>query len=317
MRVLVTGGAGFIGSHLVARLLRRDVDIRVIDNLTTGSWENLERTGLPMSALHYCDIRHDAAAGVIREWRPEVVVHLAAQTSLPRAERSPRLDADINVRGTVNLLEAGVAAGVRQFVYAASCAIYGAVPSHSLPVREEVDGVDPGPYGRNKREALDQLERYRKAHDLSYTALVLGNVYGPRPANDDAGVIRQMTDAVLRGTRPVIHGDGTQTRDFVHVDDVVRAILRAFEPTDPRRINIGSGTGTRIVDVLKLVNLAAGRQIPPRCDPALGGGVPKMALDISTAAAVLGWRPTIGLARGVRTVVRAARQDLRPQLDVG
>ena len=317
MRALVTGGAGFIGSHVVAELVRREADVRVIDNFFTGTWENLERSGLPFSAVERCDIRSPRAADVIRRWRPDVLVHLAAQVNLPRAEDNPAEDKAINVDGTENLLTASVSAGVRQVVFAASCAIYGWVPEHGLPVREGAYGGGLGNYGRNKQAALDLLERFRDEHGLDYTALVLGNVYGPRPAHEGAGVVRHLAEAVLRGRPPVIHGDGNQTRDFVHVDDVVRAVLRAMTPTEVRKINIGSGVGTRILDVLRLVNLAAGRHVPPLHDRGTDTGVDRMALDITIAEKVLGWRPSVGLSHGVRTVVRAAGQDVRPQVDAG
>lgn len=320
LRVTVTGGAGFIGSRVVAALVRTGARVRVLDDLSTGRFANLRAamlSGLTRSEVSVCDIRTAAATREIRSWAPAVVVHLAAQTSLPAARLSPQADVDINVGGTVNVLEACRQAGTETVVYAASCAGYGLVPGHRLPVGEGEECRPTGPYGLSKLTALRYVEMYRDCYGLGCSALVLGNVYGPRAASPDAGVIARMSDSVLRGVPPVIFGDGRQTRDFVHVDDVVRAVLSACARRPVGTVNVASGVGSRIVDVLETVNRAARRRIPAVHHPGRPGDVRDMVLDIGRAAEVLDWRPEIGLARGVGDLVRRASHDQPLHLDAG
>jgi UDP-glucose 4-epimerase len=316
-RVMVTGGAGFIGGHLVTRLLGAGAHINVIDDLSTGHAENLRdalHVGLTEADVHVCDIRTRAASELIKRWRPHVLVHLAAQTSVPAAAQSPLRDADVNIRGTVNILDACVEAGVGHVVYAASSAVYGQVTGDLLPVREGMTIAPVGPYGLSKATALHYLNWYRSSRELPYTALILGNVYGPRRAGDDAGVVAQMAGAIRLGRRPVIFGDGRQTRDFVFVHDVVDAAVLACATSGIGTVNIASGVETSVAEVLRLIGDAGCLSIHPQYEPAPPGDVRRMVLDIGRAGRALGWRPATAIADGVAAVLRAQWRSLHAEV---
>jgi UDP-glucose 4-epimerase len=308
-RIVVTGGAGFIGSHVVAHLLAAGATVKVVDDLSTGTIENLRLDfdgGLEEADIRICDIRSSVAAASIRRWRPDVVVHLAAQASLPAAIRAPVVDADVNIRGTLNVLGACADAGVGLVVYAASSAIYGDAGGYRLPVTETAPITPTSPYGLSKATALKYVDWYSRHHRLPYTALVFGNVYGPR---QEGGVVSKMAHALASGGRPVIAGDGRQTRDFVFVGDVAAAVTIACAARGAGLVNVGSGTETSIAEVARLVSRWAGLSRAPRHVGAVAGEVRRMALDISRAASVLGWRPVTALSEGVRATVQAAEQS--------
>jgi UDP-glucose 4-epimerase len=264
-RVVVTGGAGFIGSHVVDRLLARGASVAVIDDLSTGRLDNLAtafRHGLAETDVHLCDIRSADCAVSIRRCRPDLVVHLAAQVSVSAANRSPLIDCDVNIRGTVNVLDAAVKAGARQLVYAASCAIYGRVAPDQLPVTEQAPVAPVSPYGLSKAAALHYLGWFSHQRALPFTALALGNVYGPRQSGRECGVIAHMIADIARGAAPVVSGDGAQTRDFVHVRDVAAAVEAACTCDAGGLVNIASGAATTINDVLRLVSTSSHDGLP-------------------------------------------------------
>jgi UDP-glucose 4-epimerase len=309
-RVLVTGGAGFIGSHVVARLMLMGIHVKVLDDFSTGRVENLADAaygGLSQSDVLRGDIRTAEAVDIIHEWQPEVVVHLAGQGSLQAARESPLFDADVNIFGTINVLDACAQAGVRLFVHAASSAIYGNLPSGALPIREDRPLAATSPYGISKAVALCYLDWYRRERGMMYTALALGNVYGPRPAGGSSSVVAVITEALLNGHSPTIHGDGEQTRDFVHIVDVADAVARACHYPGAGLVNIGTGIETSVNDLYGLVRsvlaVEADAHYAPHPNP---DEVRRMALDSSKALTQLGWRPTIGLAEGVQLTVREA-----------
>jgi UDP-glucose 4-epimerase len=311
-RVLVTGGAGFIGSHVVARLMLMGIHVKVLDDFSTGRVENLADAaygGLSQSDVLRGDIRTAEAVDVIHEWKPEVVVHLAGQGSLQAARESPLFDADVNTFGTINVLDACARSGVRLFVHAASSAIYGNVSSDALPIREDRPLAATSPYGISKAVGICYLDWYRREHGMSYTALAFGNVYGPRPTGGGTSVVALMTEALLNGQPPTIYGDGQQTRDYVHIVDVADAVARACHYPGAGLVNIATGRETTVNDLFELVCSVVGADCDPHYAPhPHPQEVRRMALDSSKALAQLGWRPTIGLTEGVQLTVREARR---------
>ncbi len=224
MRALVTGGAGFIGSHLVDRLVDQSHEVLVVDDLSTGHADNLAparaRGGVK---LHQLDIRDESLTKVAERFLPDVVFHLAAQAAVPVSVKQPRFDAEVNVVGTINVLEAARRSGTKRVVFASSGgAIYGSAAP--LPVREDLPKAPDSPYGISKKIVEDYFRYYRASHDIDYVLLALANVYGPRQdAQGEAGVVALFASAMLQGRPPTIFGDGEQTRDFVYVEDVADA----------------------------------------------------------------------------------------------
>ncbi|MEU8329197.1 NAD-dependent epimerase/dehydratase family protein [Micromonospora sp. NPDC048839] len=311
-RVLVTGGAGFIGSHVVARLMLMGSQVRVLDNFSTGRLENLADAaygGLTEADVVTGDIRTPEGVDIIHQWQPDVVVHLAAQPNVPAGRRSPLYDADVNVFGTVNVLDACARSGVRLVVNAASSAIFGSVPAHDLPVREDHPIAPISPYGISKAAGVHYLDWYGRQHGMSYTSMVFGNVYGPRQEGGDCGVVSLMADALLGGRQVVIYDDGTQSRDFIHVSDVAEAVAVACLHNGVGLVNISSGRQTSINEVYDTVREASGVGNAARYEPLpWPGEVRNMALDTRKARELLGWYPKVNFTEGVRMTVRDARR---------
>lgn len=311
-RILVTGGAGFIGSHVTARLMLMGSEVRVLDNFSTGRIENLADAafgGLTEADVLSGDVRTPDGVEIIHDWRPDVVVHLAAQPSLPAAARSPLYDADVNVFGTVNVLDACVRSGVRLVVNAASSAIYGRVDACELPLSEDRPIAPVSPYGISKATGVQYLDWYSRQHGLAHTSMVFGNVYGPRQGGSACGVVAVMADGLLDGLQVAINGDGTQTRDFIHVSDVAEAVAIACHHDGVGMVNIASGRQTSINEVYRAVREAVGAAQDPRYEPLpWPGEVRNMALDTRKARDLLGWQASIGFIEGVRMTVRDARR---------
>jgi UDP-glucose 4-epimerase len=297
MRVLVTGGAGFIGSTLVDRLVRDGHEVTVLDDLSSGRNRN------PEARLHVMDVRDPAVGPVIEGLRPEVVCHLAAQISVRKSVADPALDARLNVEGTVNVLEGARRANARKVVYASSVAVYGR--PRVIPVPGDAATDPRSPYAASKLSGEIYLSAYSGLHGLEYTTLVLSNVYGPRQSPEgEAGVVSIFTDALLSGRRTVVYGDGSQTRDYVFVDDVVDGFARACGPEgNGRRFNLGTGVQTTDRQLHTLVAAAAGVPDEPDFEPPRLGDLPAMAVDPAPAFEGLGWRPTYDLAAGLKATV--------------
>lgn len=290
-RVLVTGGSGFIGSRVVEGLCRAGAQVVSVD---------LRRSEqrFPMSCrVEQCDIRSARLAEVVVGFAPQVVVHLAAQVDVPGSVRAPAEDADVNVRGTITVAQAAATAGTELLVFAGSCAIYGAVTD--LPVGEDHALAPITPYGLSKAAALGYVEWFARSGGLPATSLILGNVYGPAHPAHRGGVISRFFADATEGRASVLHDHGRTTRDFVHVDDVTDAVLRACAAPAAGRINIGSGIETSIARVRLLISEATGQVIPPVRGEAQIGDIERMCLRIDRAATVLGWSPRIGLAEGI------------------
>jgi UDP-glucose 4-epimerase len=308
MRALVTGGAGFIGSNLVDRLLADGHEVLVVDDLSSGDRANLaEAERSERCTLHVLDVRDRALAALAERWRPEVVCHLAAQISVRNSVADPVHDARLNVEGTINVLEAARLSGARKVVFASSVATYGRPAVIPVP---QGAATDPrSPYAASKLSAETYLATYRALHGLQFTTLVLSNVYGPRQSPDgEAGVVSIFTDALLDKAPTVVYGDGTQTRDYVFVGDVVDGFARACGPAgDGGRFNLGTGVQTTDRDLHTLVAAAVGVPDEPGGAPTRLGDLPAMAVDPAPAAAALGWRPVTDLATGIRVTVEWAR----------
>ncbi|MEV7968864.1 NAD-dependent epimerase/dehydratase family protein [Sphaerisporangium sp. NPDC088356] len=308
MRILVTGGAGFIGSTLVDRLLADGHEVAVVDDLSSGERGNLAAAeGNPRFQLHEMDVREPVLNGLMTEWRPEVVCHLAAQISVRVSVADPVFDARLNVGGTVNVLEAARTSGARKVVYASSVAVYGRPAV--IPVPGDAVADARSPYAASKLSGEIYLSMYRALHGLEYTTLVLSNVYGPRQSPlGEAGVVSIFTDALLRGTPTVVYGDGSQSRDYIFVEDVVDGFVRACGARgDGRRFNLGTGVRTTDRELHTLVAAAAGAPDEPRSEPTRLGDLPAMAVDPSPALEGLGWRPRTELSDGLKATVEWAR----------
>lgn len=319
MRVLVTGGAGFIGSNLVDRLLVEGHEVDVIDDLSSGRLANLSdaRAGADHElSFHQIDICDPAVVDLIERRRPEVICHLAAQIDVRVSVSDPVLDARVNILGTLNMLEGARRAGTAKVVFASSGGtIYGAVDGSDLPVTESHPQVPLSPYGVSKKAAVDYLHAYRELHDLEFTALALANVYGPRQdPHGEAGVVAIFAGRLLEGGTCTIFGDGTQTRDYVYVDDVVDALARATTRGSGLTCNIGTGIETSVNDLYATMAANAGVDAGPEYAAARTGELERSALDASRAKIHLGWEPFTDLSAGTAEVLEwfAARMDPQP-----
>lgn len=306
MLALVTGAAGFIGSHLVDRLLADGHEVIGVDDLSSGG--NV-RPGLE---LWETDVGDPALVERAARRRPEVIFHLAAQVSVRASVADPRADARANVLGTVNVFEAARAAGARKVVFTSSCAVYG-VPD-GLPVPPDAELRPASPYAASKVSGEVYAGMYRALHGIDYTTLTLANVYGPRQTPEgEAGVISIFTDALLAGRPTRVFGDGTQTRDYVYVLDVVDAFARAAgEAAGGLRLNVGTGVQTTDRELHTLVAEAAGAPDAPEFAPPRLGDLPAMAVDPGPTREALGWEPKVGLPEGLAETVAWARQRMAP-----
>lgn len=306
MRVLVTGGAGFIGSHVVDALVAQGHSVVVLDNLSTGNKDNI-RTHLANPDFRFIkgDIRDEktverSLSGV------EAVVHEAAIVSMQRSIAAPRLTRKVNVDGTLSLLEASLRAGVKRFVYASSCAVYG--DQARLPISEDAPLNPLSPYAESKVKAEELCMGYFRSHGLRTVCLRYFNVYGPRQAMGQyAGVMVKFFERLRHGRPPIIYGDGEQTRDFVHVRDVVDATLRALTSRRaPGEIfNVGTGRATSINELCKIFLREMGKpELKPIYRPAKIGDIRRSQADVSKAKKLLGYRPRVRLELGIKELIR-------------
>jgi UDP-glucose 4-epimerase len=303
---LVTGGAGFIGSHLVDALLERGHRVTILDDLSTGRWENLAGALNRGARFHPGGVTDAAAvARVFAAAQPDTVFHLAAQIDVRHAVADPARDATVNLIGTVTMLEAARRHGVRRFVLASTGgAIYG--DALQVPTPETATPRPGSPYAASKAAAESYLELYRQLHGLSTFTLRLANVYGPRQAGGEAGVIAIFCAAATLGDAVTIYGDGAQTRDFVYVGDVVEAFLTASERDDAGCCNIATGRETSVLELARALELRV------RFASARAGEVQRSCLDPSAAAQRLGWRAGTPLTAGLeRTLTSMAPAEHR------
>jgi UDP-glucose 4-epimerase len=304
---LVTGGAGFIGSHLCDRLLAEGHRVIAVDDLSTGRIANLsEARGYGKEFTFFnMDLRADGLRPLFERHRPEVVMHLGAQASVAVSMENPVLDASVNAMGSLNVLECARRAGVRKVVYAASGGtLYG--DPRKLPVKETaLGGARPvSPYGISKKVVIEYLAFYERYYALEWTALALANVYGPRQdPHGEAGVIAIFASKMLEGQTPTIFGDGNQTRDYVFVDDVVHAFALAAERGSGRVVNVGTAMETPVNGLYRMLSDLTGFAAEPMFGPPRAGDLRRSVLDISQADEVLGWRPWTHLEDGLGETV--------------
>jgi UDP-glucose 4-epimerase len=309
MRCLVTGGAGFIGSNLVDALLARGDEVTVVDDLSTGRMSNLE-PGLANGAeLVELDIRDgEALSRLAGEKRPEAIFHLAAQIDVRKSLADPCFDAGINVGGTANVLEAARASGARRVVsISTGGAIYGEGEGQQLPLPEDAPIAPLSAYGQSKFAAEGYVSLYERLYGLSGVSLRLGNVYGPRQDPlGEAGVIAIFCGLLKEGGRPKVFGDGTQTRDYIYVGDVVSAALAAGDSEATGPINVGTGVETNVLELIEaLKRLSGNESFEPEFAPARTGEVQAISIDAGRAERELGWRAEMGLDEGLRVTLES------------
>ncbi len=299
MRALVTGGAGFIGSHLVDRLLADGDSVSVIDDLSTGSSNNVP----PQAHLHRVDIGDwNALRDVVTAFRPDVLFHAAAQTDVGRSIREPDYDARVNVLGGLNVLRAAAAAGARRVVYASSAAVYG--PPERLPVPETHPTRPISDYGSSKLALEHYLNAYQARGLIEYAALRFANVYGPRQRSDgEGGVVAIFTDRMLAGKPVTVFGDGNKTRDYIYVGDVVDATIRAASGPTGVVANLGWGREVSDLELFREVAAATRYSREPTFAPDRPGDIAHSCLDPALARRTWDWKPTVALRDGVRRVV--------------
>ena len=301
MRAIVTGGAGFIGSHLVEALLARGDEVHVVDNFSTGSRGNL----VPAATLHELDIRDEAVEQLATRLQAEVVFHLAAQADVGTSVERPAFDADVNVVGTVRVLEAARATGARVVFTSSGGAIYGEC---AQPAREDKAPETLSPYAASKLAGEAYLATWNRLHGAAHVACRLANVYGPRQLPTlEGGVIAIFLERLRKGQETVIYGDGTQTRDFVYVGDVVRAMVTAAATSGGGTFNVGTGVATSVGELHRLCAEVAGVHREPRFDPARPGDLRHSVIDPSQAADELGWSAEKTLAEGLADTWMAMR----------
>jgi len=299
VKVLVTGGAGFIGSHVTDVFLDAGHEVWALDDLSSGRRENLH----PEVRLVVADIRSPDAARMVEAERFDVLCHLAAQMDVRRSVTDPRFDADVNVAGFLNLLEAARKSGVRKVVFSSTGgAIYGEQDVYPAPETHPTRPVSP--YGVSKASGELYLGYYRAQYGLRSTALRYANVYGPRQnPHGEAGVVAVFSERLLRGDGCTVNGTGEQTRDFVFGPDVARANLLAATGDVEGPVNVGTGIETDVNRLYALLARAAGVERPAQHAPAKPGEQLRSSVDPSRAAKVLGWRPTVVLEEGLRRTV--------------
>ena len=304
MKALVTGGAGFIGSHLTDRLVDEGSEVLVVDDLSKGEIARLADARSRGSVkLHQLDVRSKDLIDVVTKYAPDMIFHLAAQASVSASVADPAHDADINVLGTLQVLEAARASGCGRVVFTSTGgAVYGS--NVKLPAKETYTKHPDSPYGISKKIVEDYFRLYRSLYDIDYAIIGPANVYGPRQDPfGEAGVVAIFSRAMLDGVRPTIFGDGAQTRDYVYVADVVDALYRAGSIGGGMFLNVGTGVETSVSRLFELIAGAAGFGEGPIHEAARPGDVMRSVLDVSAAEAALEWRPFTSLERGVAQTV--------------
>jgi len=306
-KVLVTGGAGFIASHVADRYVSEGYEVVIVDDLSSGKAENLN----PKARFYKMDIRDKGISAVFEKERPDIVNHHAAQMDVRRSVSDPVFDADVNILGMLNLLQNSANHGVKKFVFASSGgAVYG--EQDTFPASETHQTNPLSPYGISKLAGEKYLFYFKEVHGLDYTALRYANVYGPRQnPHREAGVITIFTTKLLKGEQPVINGDGKQTRDYVYVKDVVEANWQATVRNYCGPVNIGTGSETDVNELFSELVTLTGTKAQEIHAPAKAGEQKRSVVDNRKAGEVLGWRPTVSLEEGLRETVLFFKGDIR------
>jgi UDP-glucose 4-epimerase len=305
-KALVTGGAGFIGSHLADRLIGGGYDVLVADDLSNGLEENVN----PAARFERIDISEEAFEGLIESWKPGLIFHLAAQANVRRSAEDPLYDTRVNVLGTLRVLEGSRRAGVKKVVFASTGgAVYG--EPEKIPCDESTPRQPLCLYGANKLVSEHYLEVYRISYGLGSTILRLANIYGPRQnPKGEAGVVAIFSQQMLRGEKPTIFGDGSKTRDYVFVSEVVDAFVSAAGAMDGKVYNIGLGKEITDQQVFDAVATACGSSGKPIYGEVRPGEVIHISLDASLIRRELGWNPRVSFEEGVALTVPFYRKKL-------
>ena len=300
VRALVTGGAGFIGSNLVDTLVDQGDEVTIVDDLSTGKRENIERALAKGARLVELDIRDaQAVSDTVESTRPDAIFHLAAQIDVRKSVADPALDARINVEGTVNVLKAALAHDIGRVVNSSTGgAIYG--EGKILPAPEDHPVAPEAPYGQSKFCAEGYCELFKRLHGLSTVSLRYGNVYGPRQDPlGEAGVVAIFCGKLLEGGKATVFGDGLQTRDYLYVDDVVTANIAAAASHADGAFNIGTGIETNVLEIIQALSAHGENGFDAEHAPERPGEVRHIALDYSRAAGELGWEAQVSLPEGL------------------
>ncbi len=305
MRVLVTGGAGFIGSHIVDAHIERGDTVSIVDNLCGGSPANVN----PEARLYDVDLNDaHALAKAFADAKPEVVSHHAAQVSVRNSMSDPTHDAQVNIIGSLNVLQACVQQGVERLIFASTCAVYG--KPERLPM-DETHALRPeSVYGASKLSVETFIRLYADAYGLKHKIFRYGNVFGPRqnPAGE-AGVVAIFTGQMCRGEQPAIFGDGSKTRDYIYISDIVAANIAALNTAgDNQTYNLARGVGVSDFEIFDAVRAAVGAAMQPKYAPVRPGEAQAVSLDASKARQTLHWQPVVDLPDGIRQVVDHYRQ---------
>ena len=298
MKVLVTGGAGFIGSHLMRYLKEQSDEPVALDNLSIGRRENLE----PDMELIEMDVRDDGLAGVVATGQYDAIVHFAGQTLVSNSLEEPDFDAESNIIGLIRVLEAARQSGVRRVVFASTAAVYGDVPERDLPIKEAHALAPMSFYGLSKATAERYLELYHACFGLDYVALRFANVYGERQGDGgEGGVISIFARSVAEGKEITIFGDGEQTRDFIYAGDVASGVAAALTTAQANVVyNLSTQTQTSLRELVDVLSDVAGHRVIPKYGPERPGDIYKSSLSNARARRGLGWKPTVSLEEGLR-----------------
>lgn len=307
MKILVTGGAGFIASHVADAYIDAGHEVTIIDDLSSGRMENVN----PQAKFVRMNIQDDGVAGLFATGNFDLVNHHAAQMDVRKSVADPKFDARINVLGTLNLLENCIRHHVGKFIFSSTGgAVYG--EQNTFPADEEHPTWPICPYGITKLCCEKYLFYYKEIHGLEHVIFRYANVYGPRQnPHGEAGVVAIFTEKLLRGEQPVINGDGKQTRDYVFVGDLVRANLKALDYPESDVFNLGTGIETDVNEIFSHINALTGANKEERHGPAKAGEQMRSCLDIRKAAAKLGWQPEVSLKQGLQQTVEYFVDKLR------
>jgi UDP-glucose 4-epimerase len=305
-KALITGGAGFIGSHVAELLLEKGYEVVIVDNLSNGSIRNLDNR----AKFYRADILSDAVDTIFSAEKPDFVFHLAAQISISKSLREPMFDANNNILGSINIMEACVRHGVKKLIFSSTGgALYGD-PKH-IPCDEQTEILPLSPYGVAKSSVEQYLSYYHRVHGLNYVALRYSNVYGPRQDPfGEAGVIAIFSKKLLKKEVPVINGDGAQTRDFVYVGDVANAnLLAAEKDITGISINIATAKETSITEIFEKIEHSIKSGVKPKHSPGIKGEIRKTSLDYSLAKRLLSWKPETDIDEGIKRTVEFFRKE--------
>ncbi len=303
MKVLVTGGAGFIASHITDALIEAGHEVLIVDNLSTGKREFLN----PNAKFVEADIRNENLLNIFQDFRPQVVYHEAAQIDVQTSIKTPMVDVSTNIMGSVNVMECAHKTGVEKVIYASSAAVYGEPSYLGLDENHPVNPMSH--YGISKHTPEHYFRIYKELYGLKYTCLRYANVYGIRQdPKGEGGVVSVFVDKMLKKERPSIFGDGSATRDYVYVADIVQANILALTKGDNEIINIGTGVPVSVRELFDVMNEIVGNHIEPIMAPARAGDILHSYYDITKARTVLGFEPKYLLADGLQKTVEYYRE---------